>query len=393
MYTITDTAAVNMIESYCRSWRIIIMDRSSGRNYMGESVMRADSDISTTADSDDIEFGAVCAGEWTMSVYNPDKVPFLGNEIDIRLCLARQDGADTELTWADLVNRLWGSYSGYTWEQISQLNKVLGEPIPMGSYICIKARNSGDVTELTLCDRLYFSDKEYVPGITLPASCEAVEQDILDQLGIENGTERYVNAELMDNAQRALRTSDNLQLIVSGYSFTISSGRIPEGCTMRQMLGYIASCLGQFGYIDRFGRYVRKWYGRSVKTIDPNTADTPTLSEKPNRITGLICTSGENTYTAGDITGRTGRVIEFENPFMTQTLFNSLWRRLDIEGFEWYTAELYHRLGDPRFDPGDVITYDGCDIPITTLSYGFDGGLWANISAAGRSYEEEVLPT
>lgn len=60
----------------------------------------------------------------------------------------------------------------------------------------------------------------------------------------------------------------------------------------------------------------------------------------------------------------------------------------------WYTTELYHRLGDPRFDIGDVVTYtngaDRYDIPITNLGFTFDGGLSADISAVGLSVEEQL---
>ena len=77
---------------------------------------------------------------------------------------------------------------------------------------------------------------------------------------------------------------------------------------------------------------------------------------------------------------------------MTESLLKSLWRR--IGGFSWYTAELYHRLGDPRFDIGDVVTYtngaDSYDIPITNLGFTFDGGLSADISAVGLSVEEQL---
>ena len=55
---------------------------------------------------------------------------------------------------------------------------------------------------------------------------------------------------------------------------------------------------------------------------------------------------------------------------------------------------MYHRLGDPRFDIGDVVTYtngaDSYDIPITNLGFTFDGGLSADISAVGLSVEEQL---
>lgn len=175
------------------------------------------------------------------------------------------------------------------------------------------------------------------------------------------------------------------------FYFKVSSA--PKDVTMRQMLSYLASAQGQFGYVDRYGKYVRKWYGSSVKTLDNNTIDLPTLSERQNVIVGIICKVSDDVTLSLGVTDTTqGRVLEFENPYMTESLLQSLWRR--IGGFSWYTTELYHRLGDPRFDIGDVVTYtsgaDSYDIPITNLGFTFDGGLSADISAVGLSVEEQL---
>lgn len=130
-----------------------------------------------------------------------------------------------------------------------------------------------------------------------------------------------------------------------------------------------------------------------MKLLDNNTIDLPTLSERQNVIVGIVCNvSDSQTLRLGNTTGSTGRVLEFENPYMTSSLLQSLWHR--IQGFSWYTTELFHRLGDPRFDIGDVVTYDSgtetFDIPITNLGFNFDGGLSADISAVGLSVEEQL---
>ena len=127
--------------------------------------------------------------------------------------------------------------------------------------------------------------------------------------------------------------------------------------------------------------------------MDNNTIDLPTLSERQNVIVGIICKVSDDVTLSLGVTDTTqGRVLEFENPYMTESLLQSLWRR--IGGFSWYTTELYHRLGDPRFDIGDVVTYtsgaDSYDIPITNLGFTFDGGLSADISAVGLSVEEQL---
>ena len=83
---------------------------------------------------------------------------------------------------------------------------------------------------------------------------------------------------------KAFTARGHIRLKTANFDFKISS--IPKDTTMRQMLSYIASAQGEFGFVDRYGRYVRKWYGSSVKILDNNTIDLPTLgrtSEYPRR--------------------------------------------------------------------------------------------------------------
>lgn len=225
----------------------------------------------------------------------------------------------------------------------------------------------------------------------MPNWNRSVEDDICRQLGLQNGND-YTRVRLLrDKNGRRLRDNKGRLLYSKYFYFKVSS--LPKDVTMRQMLSYLASAQGEFGYVDRYGKYVRKWYGKSVKTLDNNTIDLPTLSERQNVIVGIICKVGEDVTLSLGVTDTTrGRVLEFENPYMTESLLQSLWRR--IGGFSWYTTELYHRLGDPRFDIGDVVTYtngaDSYDIPITNLGFTFDGGLSADISAVGLSVEEQL---
>ena len=299
----------------------------------------------------------------------------------------------SETTYSTLEAYTYAELSKLTVEQISKLGEVLdGERIPLGRFTCVKSKKSGGNTEVTFADRLYFSDKTYVPKVKLPAWSKAVEDDICKQLGLQNGNDYTIPAKLRVKGGARLYGKGHIRLKTANFDFKISS--IPKDTTMRQMLSYIASAQGEFGYIDRFGRYVRKWYGSSVKILDNNTIDLPTLGERPNVLAGIVCkVSDSETLWLGNTTGSAGRVLEFENPYMTMSLLRSLWHR--IGGFSWYTTELFHRLGDPRFDVGDVITYvsesgESYDIPITNIGFNFDGGLSADISAVGLSVEEQL---
>ncbi|MBR1382519.1 MAG: hypothetical protein IJ555_01710 [Ruminococcus sp.] len=388
MYSTSNAAVAERIESYSRTWRIVLEDDDD--IFMGENIMSAESSLQSTSLSDDIELGAVCSAQWTVELNGVDS-EFLGKKFDLSFYLV--DYSHGYTTYGDLTHYTWGELRRFTVAQVSMLGEILErEFIPMGHFTCVRSKKTGAATEITLADALYFSDREYIPRVRFPATGQAIEDDICSQLGIENGNDYTAAPYLYDIEGRPLYDDRGRRLRSSGFDFTIrSKGRIPKGTTMRQMLGYIASAHGQFGFIDRFGRYVRKWYGQSAKTLDNNTIDLPTISEQQNVITGIVCTvSDELTLTLGD---DTGRVLEFGNPFMTPSLLSSLWFR--VQGYSWYTVDLYHRLGDPRFDIGDVITYnDGSnayEIPITTLDFSFDGGLSANIAAVGLNVEEQTI--
>lgn len=385
MYT-TSTTVSSRIESYCRTWRMWLENDESV--IMGDNIMSATSDVQSTSLSDDIELGAVCSQSWALQI-NDAEARFLGNEYDLSLYLADLTGVTT---YSTLEAYTYAELSKLTVEQISKLGEVLDdEKIPMGRFTCVKSKKSGGSVQLTMADRLYFSDKPYVPHIPMPNWNKAVEDDICRQLGLQNGNDYTEVRLLRDKNGRRLIDKNGKVLYSKYFYFKVSS--VPKDVTMRQMLSYLASAQGEFGYVDRYGKYVRKWYGKSVKTLDNNTIDLPTLSERQNVIVGIICKVGEDvTLSLGVTDTRQGRVLEFENPYMTESLLQSLWRR--IGGFSWYTTELYHRLGDPRFDIGDVVTYTNgagsYDIPITNLGFTFDGGLSADISAVGLSVEEQL---
>lgn len=374
------------IESYCRTWRLWIENAEGVIS--GDSIMSADSSMQSTSLSDDIELGAVCSQSWNMTI-SDTKTAFLGKEYDTYLYLV---DFTSETTFSTLEAYTYAELSKLTVEQISKLGEVLdGERIPLGRFTCVKSKKSGGNAEITLADRLYFSDKVYKPTVTLPAWSKAIEDDICKQLGLQNGNDYTQVRLLRDKNGRRLRDNKG-RLLYSKY-FYFKVGSVPKDVTMRQMLSYLASAQGQFGYVDRYGKYVRKWYGKSVKTLDNNTIDLPTLSERQNVIVGIICKVSDDVTLSLGVTDTTqGRVLEFENPYMTSSLLRSLWHRL--QGFSWYTTELFHRLGDPRFDIGDVVTYDSgsgsYDIPITNLGFNFDGGLSADISAVGLSVEEQL---
>lgn len=365
---------------------IMLEDLTAARTLTAEAIFSANSDRESTSLSDDIELGAVCSQSWTVNIAD-SAGGYVGHMFRISLYIA--DVADIgggKMTWGRLAKYKFGRIKTLTPRQIKRLGEVLGEPIPMGEFVCTKAPRNGTGRELSLYDMLYFADREYKCGLQLPASAEAVEQDVCRQLGIQcmGGA---VSGDLQEIGGADLLAADGAQLVAASFDFEIST--IAAGTTCRQMLGYIAAARGHFGYIDREGVYRTRWY-TSAREITPSEADEPTLSESPNVIVGVVCNIDDDTrMTAGETDESKGRILQLACPYMTRSLLDSLFSR--VKNYTWYTAQFRHRLGDPRLDVGDVVTYSGAAIPVTGLAFSYDGGLSADITAAGLNDEEQLI--
>lgn len=389
MYQINSSVINDMIDDGT-VFGAYLSDTSSGEVIMGDVLFEVDTDSSATTLSDDIELG--CIDPQRMNISMRGDVSFLGREFGLSLFVRDKD---KQTAYADLTPYTHEYLSHLKVDQIPYLAEILeGELIPMGVFTVVKALRNGELWELTLYDKLYFADKTFDKSAVPPTGMRAaeLEQAALSQLGLESEALGGGSGELCDSEGRALLTSQGLSLVTASFDFFVYPSQIPEGSSCRQILSWVASAHGQFGCVDRFGKYDRRWYSRPVKTLDPDTIDLPTLSEKPNTIVGVVCRVDDSTTLSfGRMSG--GRVLEFENPFMTADLLRSIFTQ--IKNYTWYTAQMYMRLGDPRFDIGDTLTYKsesgaGCSIPVTSLAYRFDGGLSADITAAGISVEEQI---
>ena len=362
---------------------IMLEDLTAARTLTAEAIFTAASDRESTSLSDDIELGAVCSQSWTVNIAD-SAGGYVGHMFRLSLYIADIGGG--KMTWGRLARYKFGRVKTLTPRQIRRLGEVLGEPIPMGMFVCTKAPKNGTGRELTLYDMLYFADREYKCTLTLPASAEDIERDVCRQLGVQcmGGA---VSGDLQENGGADLLSADGAQLVAASFDFEIST--IAAGTTCRQMLGYISAARGHFGFIDREGVYRTRWY-TSARDITASEADEPTLSESPNVIVGVVCNIDDDTrLTVGETDESKGRILQLACPYMTRSLLDSLFSR--VKNYTWYTAQFRHRLGDPRLDVGDVVTYSGAAIPVTGLAFSYDGGLSADITAAGLNDEEQLI--
>lgn len=393
MYKVENAEVDRAIRSPNPLYGLILEHKSTGKQYAGECLFSAETETASTTLSDDIELGAICSQSLSVKLTGAKNTSFLGEKFKMYIYLRNRFG----ITYDELRPYTFSQLSGMTVNEIVRLNEILcNEHIPLGEFTCVKHKKNGDISELELYDRLYFSDSKYECSVNLPASSRAIEDDICSQIGCENGNNFNEAAYLIEANSKDVYDKNGNRIKTGSFVFEITA--IPEDCTKRQMLSYIAAANGQFGFINRHGQYVRKWYSMAQRTVTQNTIDEPTVSEKANSIIGIIChvpslSGGDTlTLTIGNTDKTQGRVLEFENPYITAVLLNSLF--VKTGGFSWYTAEVNQRLGDPRFDLGDVINYADinsrtvCSIPITKLKFKYSGGFSAEISAVGLTGEE-----
>lgn len=142
-------------------------------------------------------------------------------------------------------------------------------------------------------------------------------------------------------------------------------------------------------------------------TITSSRAADPDFSGKEQKIIGVVCKLNDDVYSADTFEYweedeqhqplEEGIYIEYENPFMKDTIYD-LWFSSAIFGYtSWYMrpATINHMLGDPRLDPLDVVRYediyeDGYErsgtfqMPIMSMDYTFDGGLSCTLRTTAK---------
>ena len=389
MYKVNEQIAEE-IEKDSRTFRLYAVSTDGQIYFDPERIFSANSQRQSTSKSDDIELGAICSEQWETEIYSLND-DILGRRFKIFIYLA--DRNFSGITYGNLKKYTCGFLKNLTVNQAKNLGSIMGDPIPMGEYTCVKVNRNAESSTVTFADRLYFSDKKYVPKIAFPASFSEVENDICNQLGLKNGCTYPYSKRLKENGGNWLDAKGKVHLKTKSFYFEIEN--LPaENVTMRQMLSYIASAMGQCGYINREGEYVRTWYGSDVDYIlDKNRIDTPTLGSA-NVIKELKCKIDDSTtLSVTNVRITDGRTIEFENPLMTEELMNLLYSSLTENSWltDWQTAEINLRLGDPRLDIMDTCIYGGNRMPVTSLAFSYDGGLSAAIKSAGKNSAEEII--
>ena len=170
------------------------------------------------------------------------------------------------------------------------------------------------------------------------------------------------------------------------YPLTLFS---PDGCTWRQLIGFVAALYGRFVRIGRDGVLRFLWYNNVDIRITADDYYEDGLQKRYYNFTvsWLKCYNEvlEETFSAGDTSADQG--IYFACPWMNQEILDGLWETLG--GYSYAPVSELRFFGDPRLESGDaprLICLDGevYRVPIMGITHEWDGGLITTISSSGQ---------
>lgn len=241
------------------------------------------------------------------------------------------------------------------------------EWVNMGEYFIndIEIDRNRNTTTIDLMDGMFKLNREYVTDLTFPAEIRNVIKEICLKTGVELANE-------------------NMGLASMNYRID----KLPEDkkMTFREVLGLSAQMLGMSCFFNREGKLEVKELTDSGITI---TADSYfmhglTKSEIEYQIAGISCKKDKETLTVGL---RTGRSLELDNPFMTQSILDNLYH--DIKDIRYYPFSLDYQ-GHLLLDVGQWVTIktnkgETFKSPVLSQSFNFKGGLRGRISADSKA--------
>lgn len=243
------------------------------------------------------------------------------------------------------------------------------EYVQIGIFTVTKEESNGEYTKYTAYDKMYKAEKGYFSELTYPSTDKAILEEICTKLGIQ------------------LATS-----ITNTHTITDK----PQGYTMREMIGYMATLQGGNAAINSDGNLEIKWYKDSGYVLDGHQyyqQGVTFTTSKDFTIRKLTCnntksgSTEQSQITSGD--GATG--LSFANPFMTQTILDEIYKKIGDFQFRPLTVKF---VGDYRLEVGDIITVNkgGVDykVPIMQITHECDGGLMDTVISIGQSDAENT---
>ena len=241
------------------------------------------------------------------------------------------------------------------------------EWVKMGEYFIndIEIDRNRKTTKLDLMDGMFKLNREHITSLTYPAEIRQVIKEVCLKTGVELANE-------------------NMDLTSMNYQIE----KIPpeKKMTFRDVLSLASQMLGMSCFFNREGKLEIKELTDSGITI---TADSYfmhglTKSEIEYRIAGITCKKDKETLTVGL---RTGRSLELENRFMSQSILDNLYQ--NIKDIHYHPYNLNYQ-GHLFLNVGEWVTIktntgESFKSPVLSQSFTFKGGLRGRISADSKA--------
>ncbi|VOI49752.1 PblB [Streptococcus pneumoniae] len=239
--------------------------------------------------------------------------------------------------------------------------------VKMGEYFIndIEIDRNRNTTTLELMDGMFKLNREYVTDLHFPAEVREVIQEICLKTGIELANDYFG---------------------ISAMRYHIE--QVPEGkkLSFRDMLSAMTQMIGMSCFFNREGKMEIRDLTESNITINADSyfLHGLTKSEIEYQIAGITCKTDKKSLTVGM---KTGRSLELDNVFITQSALNDLYYKL--KNLTYYPYNLNYQ-GHLLLEVGQWVTIqtnkkETFKVPVLSQSFIFKGGLRGRISADSKA--------
>ena len=239
--------------------------------------------------------------------------------------------------------------------------------VKMGEYFIndIEIDRNRNTTTLDLMDGMFKLNREYVTDLHFPAEVREVIQEICLKTGIELANDYFG---------------------ISAMRYHVE--QVPEGkkLSFRDMLSAMTQMIGMSCFFNREGKMEIRDLTESNITINADSyfLHGLTKSEIEYQIAGITCKTDKKSLTVGM---KTGRSLELDNVFMTQSALNDLYYKL--KNLTYYPYNLNYQ-GHLLLEVGQWVTIqtnkkETFKVPVLSQSFTFKGGLRGRISADSKA--------
>ncbi|HEU5821078.1 TPA: peptidase S74, partial [Streptococcus pneumoniae] len=239
--------------------------------------------------------------------------------------------------------------------------------VKMGEYFIndIEIDRNRNTTTLELMDGMFKLNREYVTDLHFPAEVREVIQEICLKTGIELANDYFG---------------------ISAMRYHIEQVLEGKKLSFRDMLSAMTQMIGMSCFFNREGKMEIRDLTESNITINADSyfLHGLTKSEIEYQIAGITCKTDKKSLTVGM---KTGRSLELDNVFMTQSALNDLYYKLKT--LTYYPYNLNYQ-GHLLLEVGQWVTIqtnkkETFKVPVLSQSFIFKGGLRGRISADSKA--------